>query len=117
MSTHDKAMLDSTDVLSMALAWFEAGRKIALATVIETSGSSPRPVGSNLVIAADGAFEGSVSGCCVESAVVSAAQYLPSHSTGSTNTRIDPPQARPTSHASASAKPTMLAPRLRFGVC
>jgi xanthine/CO dehydrogenase XdhC/CoxF family maturation factor len=74
MSTHDNAKLDSTDVLSTALAWLEAGRKIALATVIETSGSSPRPVGSNLVIAADGAFEGSVSGGCVESAVVSAAQ-------------------------------------------
>lgn len=63
-----------TEVLTTALNWLEAGRKVALATVVETCGSSPRPVGSNLVIAADGTFEGSVSGGCVEGAVVSAAQ-------------------------------------------
>ncbi len=67
-------MREPAEVLSTALAWLEAGRKVALATVVETGGSSPRPVGSNLVVAADGAFEGSVSGGCVESAVVSAAQ-------------------------------------------
>jgi xanthine/CO dehydrogenase XdhC/CoxF family maturation factor len=65
---------EPTEVLEKALAWLESGRKVALATVVETSGSSPRPVGSNLVVAADGAFAGSVSGGCVESAVVSAAQ-------------------------------------------
>ena len=73
MSTHEAAKPDSSEVLGTALAWLEAGRKIALATVVETGGSSPRPVGSNLVVAEDGAFEGSVSGGCVESAVVSAA--------------------------------------------
>ena len=62
-----------TEVLAMALAWLESGRDVALATVVETCGSSPRPVGSNLVVAGDGTFEGSVSGGCVESAVVSAA--------------------------------------------
>ena len=67
-------MQEPTEVLAMALAWLEAGRKVALATVVETCGSSPRPVGSNLVVVADGAFEGSVSGGCVEGAVVSAAQ-------------------------------------------
>ncbi len=67
-------MQEPTEVLETALAWLEAGRNVALATVVETCGSSPRPVGSNLVVAADGAFEGSVSGGCVESAVVSAAQ-------------------------------------------
>ncbi len=67
-------MQEPAEVLGTALAWLEAGRKVALATVVETGGSSPRPVGSNLVVAADGAFEGSVSGGCVEAAVVSAAQ-------------------------------------------
>ncbi len=67
-------MQEPAEVLATALAWLEAGRKVALATVVETGGSSPRPVGSNLVVAEDGAFEGSVSGGCVESAVVSAAQ-------------------------------------------
>ena len=67
-------MQEPAEILSTALAWLEAGRDVALATVVETGGSSPRPVGSNLVVAADGAFEGSVSGGCVESAVVSAAQ-------------------------------------------
>lgn len=67
-------MQEPAEVLATALAWLEAGRQVALATVVETGGSSPRPVGSNLVVAADGAFEGSVSGGCVESAVVSAAQ-------------------------------------------
>jgi len=61
------------EVLDTALAWRKAGREVALATVVETSGSSPRPAGSNLVVADDGAFEGSVSGGCVEGAVVSAA--------------------------------------------
>ncbi len=67
-------MQEPTEVLETALAWLEAGRNVALATVVETCGSSPRPVGSGLVVAADGAFEGSVSGGCVEGAVVTAAQ-------------------------------------------
>ena len=67
-------MQEPPEVLSTALAWLEAGRQVALATVVETGGSSPRPIGSNLVVAADGAFEGSVSGGCVESTVDSAAQ-------------------------------------------
>ncbi|KIN66355.1 XdhC/CoxI family protein [Sulfitobacter noctilucicola] len=53
-----------------ALAWVEAGKGAALATVIETWGSAPRRVGAQLVIAGDGAMEGSVSGGCVEGAVV-----------------------------------------------
>ncbi|MEM9475280.1 MAG: XdhC/CoxI family protein [Pseudomonadota bacterium] len=54
----------------IALAWHRAGRQVALATVIKTWGSAPRPVGSQLVIDQTQAFEGSVSGGCVEGAVI-----------------------------------------------
>ncbi|HEV7339789.1 MAG TPA: XdhC family protein [Bosea sp. (in: a-proteobacteria)] len=59
-----------TDILATAEAWAKAGRGVALATVIETWGSAPRPVGSHLVIDGEGNFLGSVSGGCVEGAVV-----------------------------------------------
>ena len=49
---------------------------MALATVVSTWGSSPRPVGSHLIIDADGSFEGSVSGGCVEGAVIRAAKQV-----------------------------------------
>jgi xanthine/CO dehydrogenase XdhC/CoxF family maturation factor len=58
------------DVLGHAESWREAGRDVAIATVVETWGSAPRPVGSHLVIDGDGNFLGSVSGGCVEGAVV-----------------------------------------------
>ena len=61
------------DVLKTAEDWARTGRQVALATVVETWGSAPRPVGSHLVIDADGNFEGSVSGGCVEGSVVSEA--------------------------------------------
>lgn len=61
------------DVLQAAAGWRRAGRGVALATVIETWGSAPRPVGSHLAIDEDGNFLGSVSGGCVEGAVVSEA--------------------------------------------
>jgi xanthine/CO dehydrogenase XdhC/CoxF family maturation factor len=62
------------DILSKAQEWREAGRPVAIATVVETWGSAPRPVGSHLVIDGSGSFLGSVSGGCVEADVVSEAQ-------------------------------------------
>ncbi|MEL7097911.1 MAG: XdhC family protein [Pseudomonadota bacterium] len=58
----------------LALEWHRAGRGAALATVVETWGSAPRRVGAQLVIAGDGEMQGSVSGGCVEGAVVLEAQ-------------------------------------------
>ena len=58
------------DPLKVAEGWMSEGRKVAVATVVETWGSAPRPVGSHLVIDQDSNFEGSVSGGCVEGAVI-----------------------------------------------
>ena len=66
-------MTNEEDVLSAAESWRRAGREVAIATVVETWGSSPRPVGSHLAIDGEGHFLGSVSGGCVEGAVVSEA--------------------------------------------
>jgi xanthine/CO dehydrogenase XdhC/CoxF family maturation factor len=63
-------LIREDDVLGAAQAWRESGREVAVATVVETWGSAPRPVGSHLVIDAAGNFLGSVSGGCVEGAVV-----------------------------------------------
>jgi xanthine/CO dehydrogenase XdhC/CoxF family maturation factor len=61
------------DPLLIAEGWKSEGRDVALATVIETWGSAPRPVGSHLVIDGEGNFHGSVSGGCVEGAVITEA--------------------------------------------
>jgi len=61
------------DILAAAESWAREGRGVALATVVQTWGSAPRPVGSHLVIDAEGNFLGSVSGGCVEGAVVTEA--------------------------------------------
>ncbi len=61
------------EILTAAEDWRKQGRGVALATVIETWGSAPRPIGSNLVIDDEGNFLGSVSGGCVEGAVVTEA--------------------------------------------
>ena len=60
--------MNSTDlsVLRSAVSWLEAGHSVAIATVVQTWGSAPRPVGSWLAIREDGQVAGSVSGGCVE---------------------------------------------------
>lgn len=63
----------SIDPLAVAERWKGEGRPVVIATVIETWGSAPRPVGSHLVIDAEGNFHGSVSGGCVEGAVITEA--------------------------------------------
>ncbi|SPD75308.1 XdhC/CoxI family protein [uncultured Desulfobacterium sp.] len=61
------------DILEKALEWIRQGRRVALATIVETFGSSPLPVGSQLAVDSQGAFEGSVSGGCIEGAVITEA--------------------------------------------
>ncbi|TMI99003.1 MAG: XdhC family protein [Alphaproteobacteria bacterium] len=66
-------MSDTAEILEQAARWREAGKGVALATVVNTWGSSPRPLGSKLAVDSDGAFVGSVSGGCVEGSVVTEA--------------------------------------------
>ncbi len=61
------------DPVEIALKWHDEGREVALATVIATWGSSPLPVGSQLVVDDRGVFKGSVSGGCIEGAVITEA--------------------------------------------
>ena len=57
-------------ILDEAEGWLKAKRNVILATVIQTWGSSPRPIGSRMIVNDKGDFSGSVSGGCVETAVV-----------------------------------------------
>jgi len=57
---------EQNSVLDLASTWLAGGERVAVATVIATWSSSPRPVGSQMVIAQGGRFAGSVSGGCVE---------------------------------------------------
>ena len=63
-------MSDTTEILEQAAQWHAAGQGVALATVVKTWGSSPRPAGAKLAVTESGAFVGSVSGGCVENAVI-----------------------------------------------
>jgi len=63
-------ILQQDDILEQAAGWRAQGKGVALATVVTTWGSSPRPVGSQLAVDEAGAMIGSVSGGCIEGAVV-----------------------------------------------
>jgi sulfur carrier protein ThiS len=69
---------DASSVAPLAFAqrWKGQGQGVVLATVVETWGSSPCPPGSQLAVSADGHFEGSVSGGCVEGAVIEKASQV-----------------------------------------
>jgi xanthine dehydrogenase accessory factor len=67
-------MTTAEDVLAQAAQWRAAGEAVALATVTQTWGSSPRPVGSRMAVTSGGRMAGSVSGGCIEGAVAEAAQ-------------------------------------------
>jgi len=64
---------ETEDVLAIAAGWLDAGERVALATVTETWGSSPRPAGSQMAVTESGRMAGSVSGGCIEGAVAEAA--------------------------------------------
>ena len=66
-------MTQAEDVLATAQAWLNAGETVALATVTETWGSSPRPPGSQMAVTQSGRMAGSVSGGCIEGAVADVA--------------------------------------------
>ncbi|HEY5047656.1 MAG TPA: XdhC family protein [Rhizomicrobium sp.] len=63
------------DVLGTAQDWLTGGHKVALGTVVKTWGSAPRPAGSQIAVREDGAFVGSVSGGCIEGAVIEDARH------------------------------------------
>src|SRR5690348_14669290 len=64
------------ETLQQAARWLEHGHRVALATVVATRRSAPRPVGAKLAVSERGELAGSVSGGCVESDVVLAAQEV-----------------------------------------
>ena len=73
MGSQFSLSVSEADVLATAQRWLGEGRKVALGTVVSTWGSSPRQAGSQIAVRDDGAFVGSVSGGCVEGAVVTEA--------------------------------------------
>lgn len=73
MTSNPPSEIAYENIPEVALAWSRAGKAVALATVIETWGSAPRPKGAQLAISSDAEMMGSVSGGCVEGAVIAEA--------------------------------------------
>ena len=67
-------MQNAEDILGTAASWLAEGEQVAIATVVKTWGSSPRPAGSQMAVTATGRMAGSVSGGCIEGAVAEAAK-------------------------------------------
>ena len=80
------SQVDDIEVLGAALAWLQAGHRVALVTVLRTWGSSPRPPGSLLAMNDTGHYVGSVSGGCVEESLV--ARYRDGEIAGPAPTRV-----------------------------
>ena len=76
MAPSDGGHTSADPVLEQAAGWLGEGRRVALATVTRTWGSAPRRAGSHMAVAEGGDFTGSVSGGCVESAVIHAAMEV-----------------------------------------
>jgi len=76
MAKQETVTAGAEDLLAEALNWRGQGHKVALATVVSTWGSSPRPVGSQLIVDDQLRLQGSVSGGCIEGAVVHEAQAI-----------------------------------------
>jgi xanthine/CO dehydrogenase XdhC/CoxF family maturation factor len=66
-------MTDEEGLLDTVERWLAEGHGVALATVVKTWGSAPRPAGSHMAVREDGAFLGSISGGCVEGATIESA--------------------------------------------
>jgi xanthine dehydrogenase accessory factor len=67
------SIAETEDVMGTAATWRAAGEQVAIATVTEAWGSSPRPAGSQMAVTKSGKMAGSVSGGCIEGAVADAA--------------------------------------------
>ncbi|MFM9848480.1 MAG: XdhC family protein, partial [Hyphomicrobiaceae bacterium] len=62
------------DVLTAARTWLARDGRVAIATVVDTWGSAPVPIGGQMAVAADGNFQGSVSGGCIEGEIIMEAE-------------------------------------------
>jgi xanthine dehydrogenase accessory factor len=76
MLGHVDTLTGMDEALQQAVRWREVGRRVAVATVVATRRSAPRPVGAKLFVSDSGELAGSVSGGCVESDVVLAAEEV-----------------------------------------